>query len=243
MSLMKFDTAFNMSFDFTSAEQRSVLRKLQADEYQLVAYKGASGPQQISAGLPTWFAVPFGNLFGKVDINYTPRYKVYAFNHAKIAANTTIETTLLSGEVGLGTALNFEQDGRFTSAGAADAGTITLECKRESNRPNITVGLAGLVQLPDGAKFLPFCAFTLTPKGSISMSPTENVALMAARVNLKSGNVQANAAAPGCTFTFDKGNVDYDLMVKDNTFAVTHVPGTAGVQPLGSGNALALLNS
>jgi hypothetical protein len=236
-------TTFAMNFDFNSATQQEILRYLQTNNYQLLAYKGAIGPNQVAAGLPTWFAVPFGNIFGAVGIDYTPQYKVYIFNQATIAANTTIAMQSLSAEVGLGTALNFTQNGLFTSAGSSKPGTITLHNQRPAGTPNITVGLAGLVELPSGTQYLPFCAFTLTPMGSITMEPTENVAMMAAQVNLQSGNVQANASAPGCSFTFDSSRIAYELMITPSTYAITNQPQTTPVENISSGQALSFLNS
>lgn len=237
------DTVYSIDFNFTSAPQQAVLQYLQNNNYQLLAYKGATGPNQVTAGLPTWFAVPFGNIFGAVEIDYTPQYKIYVFNQATIAANTTIQMQSLSSEVGLGTALNFQPTGAFTSAGSSKPGTITLNNQRPAGTPNITVGLAGLVNLPSGTQYLPFCAFTLTPMGSITMAPTENVAMMAAQVNLQSGNVQANASAPGCSFTFDSSKITYNLMVTPSTYAITNQPGTIPVENMLSGQALGFLNS
>ncbi len=235
-------TVYHMRFDFNSAEQRAVLSELQKNGYTLIAYKGAKGPNQVSAGLPTWFAIPFGNIFGEVDIQYAPKYKVYVFNQAEIAANTTIQMQSLSGEVSLGTGLNFTQDGAFTDAGSSDPGTITLHNLRPAGTPAVTVGLAGLVSTPAGAQFLPFCAFTMPPMGSIRMEPIEQVAIMAARVNLQSGNVQANAAAPGATLVFSSATVNYDLMVQPSTYQITNQPGTTPVTPLSSGQSLDYLN-
>lgn len=237
------DTTFTMNFDFTSASQQAVLDQLQAGDFTLLAYRGASGPSQVSAGLPTWFAVPFTNIFGVVQIAYTPQYKVYVFNQSTIAANTVIQMQVLSNEIGLGTALNFNEDGSFTSAGSSPAGSITLNNLRPAGTPNVTVGLAGLVNLPTGNEYLPFCAFTLTPQGSISMTPSENVAMMAAQLNLQSGNVQANASAPGCSFIFDSSDIAYQLMVTPSTLAITNQPGTLPVTPLSAGQALSFLNS
>lgn len=242
LSLTDEDTVYKMGFDFTSDEQRKVLEYLQKNNYQLIAYKGAAGPQQVDAGLPTWFSVPFGNMFGEVTIDYTPLYKVYVFNRAEIAANTVIQMQSLSSEIGLGTALNFEQNGSFTSAGSSNPGTITLHSKRPAGTPAVTVGLAGLVNLPSGTVYLPFCAFTLTPMGSITMTPKEQVAIMAAQVDLESGNVQANAAAPGASLVFDASRIDYSLMIKDSTYEITNVPGTTSVTPITSGQSLSYLN-
>jgi hypothetical protein len=236
------DTTFSMDFDFTSSSQAAILGQLQAENFVLLAYKGATGSSQVTAGLPTWFAVPFGDLFGVVAINYTPQYKVYVFNQATIAANTVIQMEVLSDEIGLGTSLNFSQEGQFTSAGTSPAGTITLTNQRPAGTPNVTVGLAGLVNLPTGSQYLPFCAFTLTPLGSIEMAPIERVAMMAAQMNVQSGNVQANASAPGCSFAFNSSDVLYKLMVEPSTFTITSQPGGNPVTPLTSGQALSFLN-
>jgi hypothetical protein len=236
-------TTFTMDFDFNPASQTQVLQDLQNGGFTLLAYKGAKGPSQVTTGLPTWFSVPFIDIFGAVEISYTPRYKVYVFNQATIAANTVIDMESLSVEIDLGTALNFLPDGSFTTAGSANEGTITLNDLRPAGTPDVTVGLAGRVTVPAGPQFLPFCAFTLSPQGSINMEPIETVALMAARLNLQSGNVQANASAPGCSFTFDSEDIDYKLMVEPSTFAVTNQPGASPVTALTSGTALTFLNS
>lgn len=240
---LKFDTTFKMNFDFRKADQTEILTYLQQNNFNLVAYKGAKGPNQLAAGLPTWFSVPFGHVFGDLDILYTPKYKVFVSQQGKIAANTVIDMKVLSEEIGLGTALSFEQNGKFTSAGSAKPGTITVHNKRPPGTPNLNIGLAGLVNLPTGAQYLPFCAFTVTPEGSINMEPTENVALMASQVNLQSGNVQAIATAPGCTFTFDASNTSYELEIVESSYRITNVEGTVPVRRLESGSALALLNA
>ena len=236
------DTTFSVSFDFASAAEQAVLQQLQAGNYQLLAYKGATGPSQVSAGLPVWFSVPFGNLFDDVVISYTPQYEVYVFNQATIAANTVITMQGHSNPVGLGTALNFNQDGSFTSAGSSPAGTITLNNLRPAGTPDITVGLAGQVTINGQSQFLPFCAFTVTPLGSVEMAPVETVAMMAAQLNLQSGSVQANASAPGCSFTFDSSDSAYQLTVTPDTLAITNMPNTLPVQTLLAGQALGFLN-
>jgi hypothetical protein len=241
-SLSAGDTVYQMDFDFTTDEQRKVLEYLQTNDYELIGYKGAKGAGQVAAGLPTWFAMPFGQIFGSVAIDYTPKFKVYVFNRAQIAANTTIEMQSLSSEIGLGNALNFTQSGQFTSAGSSAPGTITLNDQRPAGSGDVTVGLAGLVNLPTGTQFLPFCAFTMNPLGAITMEPMEQVAIMAARVSLQSGNVQANAAAPGASLIFDASTIDYQLRIEDSTYQITNVPGTTPVTPLTSGQSLAYLN-
>lgn len=239
------DTQFTIDFNFTSAEQRDVLKYLQENHYELIAYKGAkgAGSAPVQAGLPTWFALPFGNLFGEVGIAYHPVYKVYVFNQAKIAANTTIKMQSLSQRIGLGHGLTFQPDGSFTDAGDSEPGTITLHNNRPAETPDVTVGLAGLVTLPTGRQYLPFCAFTLPPQNSVTMEPVEQVAIMAARVDLHSGNVQANAAAPGCSFSFDSEHLGYDLMIEPSTYTITNDPGTTPTRALTSGQSLDFLNN
>lgn len=237
-------TTYSMDFNFDSVTNTKILEKLQHGDYMLLGFKGAKGPSQVTAGVPVWFAVPFGNIFGEVAIDYTPLYKVYVFNKAKIAAFTTISMQRLSAETALGNALVFNQNGSFTSGGSAKAGTISLRNDRPATTPELTVGLAGLVNTPAGQQYLPFCAFTLPPQNAISMEPIEQVALFAARVDLQSGNVQAAATAPGCTFPFDSGSTSYALEVEDNTFEISNAPGGTPVTPVGAGTTLTtLLNS
>ncbi|MBN2737177.1 MAG: hypothetical protein JXR70_09370 [Spirochaetales bacterium] len=238
-------TTYKINFDFTSSEQRLILDYLQQNQYQLLGYKGAKGTGQITAGVPTWFSVPFGNIFGMVDIDYQPKYKVYIFNKAKIAANTTIEMQSLSVEYGLGTSVIFNQDGSFsTGSESVPADSIRLKNNRPADTPDLTVGLAGLVNLPSGNQYLPFCAFTLPPQNSLNMTPQETICLFAARTALQSGNVQGNAAAPGCEFSFSASTIEYFLQILASTYQVTNVPGTPGVKSVASGETLTkLLNS
>lgn len=193
-------TTFSMDFDFTSAEQKKVLTYLQANNYQLLGFKGAKGPNQLAVGVPTWFSVPFGNIFGTVAIDYEPKYKVYVFNKSQIAAYTTIEMQALSSEIALGNGLVFNADGTFTAGtNPVPPGSIALTNNRPAGTPNVTVGLAGLINTPAGQQYLPFCAFTLTPQGSINMTPQETIALFAAQVNLQSGNVQVTICSSAPT--------------------------------------------
>lgn len=230
-------TTYQMQFDFSTAEEKETLKYLQAQGYTLLAYKGASGTSQIAAGVPTWFAVPFGNIFGTTNIDYTPTYKIYVFNQSQIAANTTIQMQSLSGEVGLGSAMTFKPDGDFVSGGVSGvpSDSIGLKNDRPSGTPDVTVGLAGVVNLPSGRQYLPFCAFTLPPQNSIIMKPLETILMVAARLNIQSGNVQANAAAPGCTFEFSASAPRYYLDVTPSTYAITNVPGTTAVTAVDSG--------
>lgn len=233
-------TTFTMEFDFNSADQKAVLTSLQAQGYSLLAYKGAVGPNQLTAGVPTWFSVPFGTMFGLVDINYTPLYKLYVTTQGNIAANTTIVMQSISSALPLGSAQTFNSDGSFVSGGVQNVpvDSLGLFNNRPAGTPPLTVGLAGLVNTPSGSQYLPFCAFTLNPQGSIMMKPLETILLVAAQQNLQSGNVQANVSAPGCTFAFSASTIEYDLQVMASTYAITNIPGTPSVLPVSSGSTI-----
>jgi len=235
-------TIFNIKFDFTSASQKDILRYLQKNGYNLYGYKGAKGPRQVTAGLPTWFAVPYINLFGHVDIAYEPLFKVYVSQQSEIGPNTTLIVSEMSEEFPLGTSLIFNADGTFTtnSANPAPPGTISLLNNRLASTPNITVGLAAKVN----GNYSPFCAFTLTPKGGLNMEPIENVCLFAAQTSLQSGSVVGQAAAPGCTFDFSATTIDYSLEMIPAIYGIKSGPGTNPVTKISAGDSLSeLLNS
>ena len=239
-TLVSTGTIFQIDFDFTSSEQREILQYLQKNDFKLMGYKGASGPSQISAGLPTWFAEPYAEMFGQVEIDYEPVYKVYVYNKADIGANTTIQMQSLSTEVPLGTAVTFNQDGTFTTESGAPAGIITVYNNRPSDTSNITVGLAAKIN----GVFAPFCAFTSTPQGTISMEPNEKVMLFAAQTDMVSGSVTGNAAAPGCTFEFNASNLAYQLEMIPKTYGITSAPGGAPVTETDSNQSISqLLNT
>lgn len=230
-------TIFQIDFDFTSSEQKSILQYLQANNYKLMGYKGASGPNQVASGVPAWFAVNYADMFGTVEIDYEPLYKVYVFNKSDIGTNTTIQMQALSDEIPLGTAVTFHQDGSFSTNGSAPAGVITVKNERGAGSPNITVGLAAKVN----GEYLPFCAFICTPQGSVSMEPNEKVVLFAAQTSMTSGSVTGNATAPGCNFVFSASNIQYDLEMIPGTYGIQSVPGKAPVTPVSSGSSLTQL--
>ncbi|MBE0391981.1 hypothetical protein [Flavobacterium sp. PL002] len=230
-------TIFTMDFDFTDASQRTILKYLQTNKYKLFGYKGASGPNQISSGLPTWFAVPYIEMFGSVEIDYEPLYKVYVFNKAVIGANTTIKMEVLSIELPLGTAIQFNSDGTFSTIGSAKPGTISILNNRPSGTTDVTVGLAAKVN----GDYAPFCAFTSTPQGTVSMEPNEKVVLFAAQTNIVSGAVIGNAASPGCTFMFNASNINYNLEMIPSTYGITSAAGGLPVTAITSGASLSQL--
>ena len=233
-------TVYVIDFDFTSADQRTILSYLQVNNYSLMGYKGATGTNQISSGLPTWFAMPYAQMFGNVEIDYEPIYKVYVYNQANIATNTTIQMQCLSMEIPLGTAVQFNQDGTFSVVGSANPGTITVLNNRPAGTSNITFGLAAKVN----GSYAPFCAFTATPQGSVSMQPNEKVCLFAAQTHTMSGTVVGSAVASGCTFQFSASNKEYDLQMIASTYGMTNVPGSSPVTQIYPGTSLTqLLNT
>jgi hypothetical protein len=233
-------TIFTIDFDFTGAVQNQILSYLQQNNYTLYGFKGATGPNQVTAGLPVWFAEPCQEMFGHVEIDYEPLYKVYVFNQAVIGANTTIQMQAMSAAVPLGTALTFNADGTFSASGTATPGLITVANNRPAGTNNVTIGLAAYVN----GLYAPFCAFTCTPMGSVSMEPNETVCLFAAQPSLQSGSVIGNAAAPGCTFEFNASTISYNLEFIGSTYGITNAPGGAPVTAISSGASLIqLLNS
>jgi len=230
-------TTYDINFDFSSIPAKAILADLQGGKYQLMGYKGASGPGQVSVGLPTWFSLPFTDVMGgKLDVLYTPTYLVYYFDSIDIDENTVIQMSGQSQPVTLGTELILDSLGNFTVGTGGSAGTIQLKNNRPSGTPNLTVGLAASVN----GKYAPFCAFTITPLGSIEMTPHENVCLFASQLSLASGTVTASAATPGVMFSFLPGTQTYDLAIAPSTYAV--VSAGAATKPLDSGDALNMLN-
>ncbi|RXM38031.1 hypothetical protein BOQ62_20165 [Chryseobacterium sp. CH21] len=227
-------TRYSINFDFTSADQRRILQELQENGYQLLGYKGATGPNQITSGVPTWFAMNFSEMFGLAEIDCEPQYKVYVFNKEVIQPNTTIQMQSLSQEISLGTSLIFHPDGSFSTIGNAPDGVITVRNERPAGTPALTIGLAGKVN----GRFQPFCAFTCISQGQASMEPNDNIALFAVQANVTSGSVASNARTSGCEFMFSAGNMEYDLQIVQGTYGITNSPGTAPVDPVPSGQSL-----
>lgn len=227
-------TIFTIDFDFNLSDQKEALRFLQENGYKLLGFKGATGPNQVTAGMPVWFAEPFGEMFGDVEIDYEPLYKVYVYNKATIGAYTTIQMQALSPEFSLGTAVKFQQDGTFSEIGDALPGTISVLNDRPDGTENVTIGLAAKIN----GVYQPFCAFMSTPQGSISMAPNEKVCLFAAQTDLTSGSVTAQSTAPGCTFEFNANAVHYDLRVLPSTYGITSTADGLPVTNIGSGDSL-----
>lgn len=207
-------TTYRIDFNFENADQNKILGELQKKGYKLIGFKGADGPSLIGAGVPAWFAIPFGHVFGKDKIEYTPKYKVYIYFQSNIAAHTDIEMSALSGETELGKSLTFTSTGRFVPGGVDGVPDDSIGI-RNQHADDVTVGLAGEITTHSGTVYAPFCAFDLPSGSTVVMKPLEQVLLVAARTDLQSGSVHANLSAPGCMFAFDDMNEDYPLKIED----------------------------
>ena len=227
-------TIYKIDFDFKSQKQDAILKDLQAGNYKLFGFKGATGPNQITAGLPTWFAKSYMEMFGEVEIDYEPLYKVYVFNQATIGLNMTIHMEALSAEVPLGTALTYNNDGSFSISSNARPGTISLSNARSAGTSNITVGLAAKVN----GQYAPFCAFTSTPQGVVVMEPNDKIALFASQYNLVSGSVIGNTLNSGCTFEFNHSSIKYDLEMMPVHYGITNTPEGLFVTEISTGTSL-----
>lgn len=233
-------TIYTIDFDFTSASQKEILQYLQENNYKLFGYKGATGPNQVTAGLPTWFVVKYMEMFGNVEIDYEPMYKVYVYNKANIGSNTTIKMEALSVEIPLGKSIQFNPDGSYSVTGSAKPGTISVFNSRPAGTTNVTVGLAAKVN----GEYAPFCAFTLTPQGTVNMEPNEKIYLFAGIENIVSGSVTGNAASPGCTFEFNASSINYNLKMIASTYGITSAMGGLPVTETTSGQSISnMLNN
>ncbi|UTX50748.1 hypothetical protein [Chryseobacterium sp. MA9] len=232
-------TIFSINFDFTSKYQQEILRYLQMNNYKLVGYKGASGPNQISSGVPAWFSIYYTEMFGYEEIDCEPKYKVYVYNKGVIDINTTIQMQAISAEIPLGTAVTFHQDGSFSTTTGAPAEAITVKNERGVGTSDITIGLAAAIK----GRFQPFCAFTCAPQGEVIMKPNDNIVLFAVQKGIVPGSVTCYTAGSGCNFIFSAQNDVYDLQMIPGTYGIENAPGKAPVKSILPGTLLVeLLN-
>jgi len=225
---------YAIDFDFTSADQKTILSFLQVNNYSLLGYKGATGTNQVPTGWPTWFVKPFMEMHDQVVIDCEPVYKVYAYNMANIGTNTRIQMECLSVEIPLGKAVQFNSDGTFSVIGNANPDMITVLNNRSLGTNNITIGLASKVN----GEFTPFCAFTCKPQEIISIKPSEKVCLFAAPTSILPGSVVGHVTAPGCSFEFDASHIGFDLQLINNTYGITSAKGGNPVIQIPSGTSL-----
>ncbi|MFS4470958.1 hypothetical protein [Chryseobacterium sp. T20] len=236
--MQKSGTAlYTINFDFTSQEQKVILQYLQENGYQLMGYKGASGTIQLMTGVPAWFAINFMDVFGTIEIDCEPQYKVYVNNTTINEPNSSIQMQFLSEEIPLGTAVTFHPDGSFSITGPAPAGVIVVKNDKHLGTPIITIGLAAKVN----GEFQPFCAFSGIPQEHVTMVPNEKIVLFATQTNMNSGCVTTFTTAPGCKLLFSDKNVKYDLEMIPGTYGITNAPGTTAVDPISSGSPISQL--
>ncbi|GEO37662.1 hypothetical protein SAE02_18100 [Skermanella aerolata] len=231
-------TNFTMQFDFTSSDEQAVLTNLQELNYSLVGYLGASGTGQITAGVPTWFTVPYTQVFGTETITYTPTYQVYTTSQSPIAQGTVINMQAVSPVTGLGQGFTFAQNGSWTYG--MPAGTVVPANSVglfNGTTQTLTVGLSAPAAFNASNSYTPFCAFTLPAQNTIFMTPNQSVMLVNAITNAVSGSVQSAIAAPGASFSFNS-SAQYFLDVMAGTYGITNAPNTAPVTPVNSGASI-----
>ncbi|WP_347218461.1 hypothetical protein [Chryseobacterium sp.] len=238
-TLMQKLTLFSMNFDFSTGQQKEILNDLQRNNYKLVGYKGATGNNQITVGVPTWFSIVYSGVFGTLEIDYEPKYKLYAYHRSHIDINTTIVMEELSEEISLGTGMTFNSQARFVKTSDAPEGVITVNDSRPAGSPSLIIGLAAKV---DG-RHLPFCAFTSSPQEIITIEPNEKTALFALQTNMTPGSLADHINNPGCCFMFSDQNMKYDLQMIPDTYGIENVPGKLPVEPVSPGSSLIQLFS
>jgi len=213
------ETIYKAAFDFGSLEQYQILQELQFNGYKLMGYKGASGPNQITCGLPTWFSESFTKMYGQIEIDCEPLYRVYVFEETDVRTYTTIEMQILSDEYPLGTALVLNSDGSFSvQEGSAPKGTITVLNDRPTGSKNITIGLASKIL----DQYAPFCAFNSIAQDTVCMRPNDKICLFIAQTNIAEGSMVKNLTGLGCTFEFNSSDVQYNLKMTRMPWGITH---------------------
>lgn len=202
------ETIYKTVFDFGSLEQYKILQELQLNGYKLMGYKGASGPNQITSGLPTWFSESFTKMYGQIEIDCEPLYRVYVYEESEIRTYTSIEMQILSDEYPLGTALILNPDGSFSvQREGTPKGTITVLNNRPIGSKNITIGLASKIM----GQYAPFCAFSSVAQDTVYMKPNDKICLFTAQTNIVAGSVVKNLTGLGCSFEFNPAEAQYDL--------------------------------
>lgn len=194
------NTEYDAIFDFGYPSQFEILEELQINGYKLLGYKGATGTNQIKCGLPTWFSESFIEMFGRVEIDHRPLYKIYVFEENNLDEYSVIEMQFQSDICPLGSIIQLNPDYSFSLINKnGDIDSISLIDNRPIGSKNITVGLASTII----GKFSPFCAFKSTAQSEVKMKPNNKICLFAAQTDITRNQVVKNQTGMGCTFEFD----------------------------------------
>ena len=214
---MTANFSYDIEVGFTHAYQRHLLTYLCQHQFQLLAYRGASGPPPLRAGLPTWFAESFCGFVEPIRLNCQPCYKVYVSRQTEFDFGDVVQPDLVSGTLTLGTTLVLDPAGRLRrSQEPAPAGSIALRNEMAAGAGPVTVGLAA----PINGEYRPFCAFRSEPQQEAVLTPHDEVALFAAPSLLRPGALVSHLNAPGCLLTFAAHTPFYTLKYPDKSNGV-----------------------
>ena len=212
------DNEYKAVFDFGYPAQYEILGELQANGYKLMGYKGATGTNQIKCGLPTWFSESFVEMFGLIEIDHRPLYKVYVYEESQLDEFSEVEMDFQSDVYPLGTTLQLNTDFSFSVIDEkSPAGTITLIDNRHHESKTIIVGLASLII----GRFSPFCAFKSIAQNKVSMKPNNKICLFTAQTDIKSKQIIQNLTGMGCTFEFNDSQKQIALKVTRMPWGIT----------------------
>ena len=229
--------SYDIAVEFTRAYQRHLLTYLCQHQFQLLAYRGASGPQPLRAGLPTWFAESFCGFVEPIRLNCQPCYKVYVSRQTEFGFGDVVQPDLVSGTLTLGTTLVLDPAGRLRrSQEPAPAGSVALRNEMAAGTGPVTVGLAA----PINGEYRPFCAFRCDSQQEAVLTPHDEVALFAAPASLRSGTLVSHLDAPGSLLTFTNHTPFYTLTMRDDSHTLVADWPTLAT-PVAAGASLARL--
>lgn len=201
-------TEYNAIFNFEYPPQLEILEELQINGYKLLAYKGATGSNQIKSGLPTWSSESFIEMFGRIEIDHQPLYKVYVYEENDLDEYSLIEMQFQSDICPLGTIIQLNPDYSFSLISEnGNKDSIKLIDNRPYDSKKITVGLASMII----GKFSPFCAFELCAQGEVIMKPNNKICLFTAQTDICRNQIVQNLTGMGCTFEFDEMHKQFNL--------------------------------
>ncbi len=202
------ETVYRAIFDFGLTEQDEILKDLQTGGYHLCGYKGATGTNQITSGLPTWFSESFIEMVGLIEIEHEPVYKVYVYEESELKQYQQIEMNYLSDEYALGSIISLNKDGGFSIiSSSAPKGCIQLIDNRQDGSKKIIIGLASKII----GRYAPFCAFYSSSQEVITMKPNNQICLFSSQTHIIAGTVIRNLLGMGCSFEFKSTDKFYQL--------------------------------
>ena len=212
------DTEYKAVFDFGFPAQYEILGELQENGYKLMGYKGATGTNQVKCGLPTWFSESFIEMYGLIEIDHRPLYRVYVHEESQVDEYSEVEMHFQSDVYPLGTTLQLNADHSFSVIDEkSPTETITLVDNRHHESKNIIVGLASFII----GRFSPFCAFISIAQEKVNMKPNNKICLFTAQTDIKPRQIIQNLTGMGCTFEFNDSQKQIALKVTQMPWGIT----------------------